>query len=44
LIVEDYGFVLVMDESYQLLYILKKDPQSGWKVTCQIILYQGPLT
>lgn len=44
LIVEDYGFVLVMDESYQLLYILKKDPQLGWKVTCQIILYQGPLT
>ena len=41
--VEDHGFVLVVEESYQLLYILKKDPQSAWRVACQIILYQGPL-
>lgn len=43
LIVKDYAFVLKFDESYQLLYFLKNEPERGWRVVCHLNLYQSSL-
>ncbi|MCS4434235.1 hypothetical protein [Aquiflexum gelatinilyticum] len=44
LIIDDYAFFLMFFETDQIVVVLRKDPELGWRISCNIILYVAPLT
>lgn len=43
LIIDEYAFFLMVNETNQVVVFLKKDSESGWQNACNMILYHPPL-
>lgn len=42
LIIDDYAFFLMVNETDQMVVVLRKDPEVGWRLACNILLYVAP--
>ncbi|MCR9016799.1 hypothetical protein [Aquiflexum gelatinilyticum] len=43
LIIDEYAFFLMVNETNQVVVFLMKDSESGWQNACNMILYHPPL-